>query len=266
MKRRTFLSSAAAFAVVAALPRSARAQTVASNALITARIPGADRELPVIGIGTARRYADPDGEAELAALKATIARFVELGGQVIDTAPSYGKAEEVIGLLVEQLGIRDRLFLATKVGVNSREEGVAEIEQSFVRLRTKQIDLIAVHNLRDIDNQLAILRDLKAAGRIRVVHVPKSIDNDLDLPPHVDTFGYQTARHLGVEIVKNLMVDAKTTSRWYLVIAMGRKAGHLALGMGKAAGATLTLIGEEFPRPGTATFHATFSVLDQRSG
>jgi ATP-dependent phosphofructokinase / diphosphate-dependent phosphofructokinase len=86
----------------------------------------------------------------------------------------------------------------------------------------------------------------KAGGRIHVVHVPKTIDNDLDLPPHVDTFGYQTARHHGVEIVKNLMVDAKTTSRWYFVIAMGRTAGHLALGMGKAAGATLTLIPEEF--------------------
>jgi 6-phosphofructokinase 1 len=86
----------------------------------------------------------------------------------------------------------------------------------------------------------------KAAGRIRVVHVPKSIDNDLDLPPSVDTFGYQTARHLGVDILKNLMVDAKTTSRWYFVISMGRKAGHLALGIGKAAGATLSLIPEEF--------------------
>ncbi len=86
----------------------------------------------------------------------------------------------------------------------------------------------------------------KAGGRIRVVHVPKTIDNDLDLPPSVDTFGYQTARHIGVDIVKNLMVDAKTTSRWYFVIAMGRKAGHLALGIGKAAGATLTLIPEEF--------------------
>src|SRR5438477_2740689 len=85
-----------------------------------------------------------------------------------------------------------------------------------------------------------------AGGRIRVVHVPKTIDNDLDLPPHIDTFGFQTARHYGVEIVKNLMVDAKTTHRWYFVVAMGRKAGHLALGIGKAAGATLTLIPEEF--------------------
>jgi 6-phosphofructokinase len=89
----------------------------------------------------------------------------------------------------------------------------------------------------------------RAAGRIRVVHVPKTIDNDLDLPPTVDTFGFQTARHYGAEIVKNLMVDAKTTSRWYFVITMGRKGGHLALGIGKAAGATLTLIPEEFPKP-----------------
>jgi 6-phosphofructokinase len=88
-----------------------------------------------------------------------------------------------------------------------------------------------------------------AGGRIRIVHVPKTIDNDLDLPPHVDTFGFQTARHYGVEIIKNLMVDAKTTTRWYFVVTMGRKAGHLALGIGKAAGATVTLIPEEFPKP-----------------
>lgn len=86
-----------------------------------------------------------------------------------------------------------------------------------------------------------------AAGRIHVVHVPKTIDNDLDLPHGIPTFGFQTARHLGVEIVKSLMVDAQTTSRWYFVVTMGRKAGHLALGIGKAAGSTLTLIPEEFP-------------------
>lgn len=86
-----------------------------------------------------------------------------------------------------------------------------------------------------------------AAGRISVAHVPKTIDNDLDLPHGIPTFGFQTARHIGVEVVKNLMVDAQTTSRWYFVISMGRKAGHLALGIGKASGSTLTLIPEEFP-------------------
>ncbi len=87
-----------------------------------------------------------------------------------------------------------------------------------------------------------------AGDKLHVVHVPKTIDNDLDLPADVDTFGYASARHVGAEIVKNLMTDAFTTSRWYFVVAMGRKAGHLALGIGKASGATLTLIPEEFEK------------------
>jgi 6-phosphofructokinase 1 len=92
----------------------------------------------------------------------------------------------------------------------------------------------------------ALKLEQMANGRIHVVHVPKTIDNDLDLPYGINTFGFQTARHIGVDIVKNLMVDAQTTSRWYFIVAMGRKAGHLALGIAKAAGATLTLIPEEF--------------------
>jgi 6-phosphofructokinase 1 len=113
---------------------------------------------------------------------------------------------------------------------------------SLLRLNVAQLITIG----GDDTAYSAMRLEEKAGGRIRVVHVPKTIDNDLDLPAHVDTFGFQTARHYGVEIVKNLMVDAKTTSRWYFVITMGRKAGHLALGIGKAAGATLTLIPEEF--------------------
>jgi 6-phosphofructokinase len=100
-----------------------------------------------------------------------------------------------------------------------------------------------------------------AAGRLRVAHVPKTIDNDLDLPPVIDTFGFQTARSVGAELVKNLMVDAYTTHRWYFVIAMGRKAGHLALGIGKAAGATLTLIPEEFGSGGEFPLSALVDTL-----
>ncbi len=86
-----------------------------------------------------------------------------------------------------------------------------------------------------------------AAGRLRVAHVPKTIDNDLPLPGGMPTFGFETARHLGTELVLNLMEDARTTRRWVIVVVMGRKAGHLALGIGKAAGATFTIIPEEFP-------------------
>ncbi len=86
----------------------------------------------------------------------------------------------------------------------------------------------------------------KSNGAIKTVHVPKTIDNDLPLPNHIPTFGFQTARHVGVELVRNLMEDARSTKRWYVVVAMGRQAGHLALGIGKASGATVTLIREEF--------------------
>ncbi len=86
-----------------------------------------------------------------------------------------------------------------------------------------------------------------AGGGIRVAHVPKTIDDDLPLPGGMPTFGFETARAVGVELVNNLMTDAMTTKRWFFVLAMGRSAGHLALGIAKAAGATLAVIAEEFP-------------------
>jgi 6-phosphofructokinase 1 len=86
----------------------------------------------------------------------------------------------------------------------------------------------------------------QSKGKIKVAHVPKTIDNDLPLPGATPTFGFETARHYGVQLARNLMEDARTTSRWYLVICMGRAAGHLALGVGKASAATLSIIPEEF--------------------
>jgi 6-phosphofructokinase len=86
-----------------------------------------------------------------------------------------------------------------------------------------------------------------ADGAFRVAHVPKTIDNDLPLRGGNSTFGFETARHLGTELVLNLMEDSRTTNRWFIVVVMGRKAGHLALGIGKSASATLTIIPEEFP-------------------
>ncbi len=97
---------------------------------------------------------------------------------------------------------------------------------------------------------------------ISVAHVPKTIDNDLPLPSHIPTFGYQTARHVGVELVYNLMEDARSTKRWYVVVAMGRKAGFLALGIGKAAGATLTVIGEEFTDRSTVAFAEICDIVE----
>lgn len=89
----------------------------------------------------------------------------------------------------------------------------------------------------------------EAGGRIRVCHVPKTIDNDLPLPGEIPTFGFETARQIGFDLVQNLMEDSRTTGRWYFVVVMGRSAGHLALGIGKASGASLTIIPEEFIGP-----------------
>ena len=112
------------------------------------------------------------------------------------------------------------------------------------------------------DTATSALRiDTLTKGQIQVAHVPKTIDNDLPLPGNMPTFGYQTARDFGFHIVQSLMVDAATTNRWYYVVTMGRKAGHLALGIGKAAGATLTIIGEEF-RDKTVSFETICDILE----
>jgi aryl-alcohol dehydrogenase-like predicted oxidoreductase len=147
----------------------------AAPKLITKPIPSTGEQIPVIGIGTARRYEAPSAE-DRAEIKEVLRLLPQLGGKVIDTAPGYGQAESLVGELVAELGNRDRLFLATKVGASDKASGAAQIEQSFQRLRTNRIDLIAVHNLRDTENQLATLRNLKDSGRIRYVGVTTSFE------------------------------------------------------------------------------------------
>lgn len=112
-----------------------------------------------------------------------------------------------------------------------------------------------------------VYQHFKSAGDyIRVAHVPKTIDNDLPLPGSTPTFGFETARHYGVSTVRNLAEDARTTSRWYIVVCMGRAAGHLALGIGKSAAATATIIPEEFGlnpqgKPNKITFKRLCDVV-----
>src|SRR5512139_3223224 len=157
-----------------------------------------------------------------------------------------GNVEHVVPLTIERVS-RIHFRGGSYIGISRANptQDPQHLENTIISLlRLNVSQLITIGG--DDTAYSAMKLEEKAGGRIHVAHVPKTIDNDLDLPAYVDTFGFQTARHLGAEIVKNLMVDAKTTSRWYFVITMGRKAGHLALGVGKAAGATLTLIPEEF--------------------
>jgi aryl-alcohol dehydrogenase-like predicted oxidoreductase len=143
-------------------------------------IPSSGERIPVVGIGTARRYDVGISVEERRSLGDTLKLFSELGGQVVDTAPSYGNAESVVGDLVDELAIRDRLFLATKVRAEGQAAGRDQIEDSFRRLRTGRFDLLQVHNLRDTDTQLATLRALKAEGRVRYIGVTTSSSRQYD--------------------------------------------------------------------------------------
>lgn len=150
-----------------------------AGALITRAIPSSGERVPVIGIGTARRYDVGTTNAEREPLREVLARFAEMGGRIVDTAPSYGTAEPVVGDLVGELGIRDRLFLATKVGVRSgdRQAAIQQMEQSMRRLRTERVDLMQIHNLGGVDALLPLLREWKAAGRIRYLGVTTGSDS-----------------------------------------------------------------------------------------
>jgi aryl-alcohol dehydrogenase-like predicted oxidoreductase len=175
--RRTAIKAGFGLGVAVLWPRDgllAQAQP-----LIQKKIPSSGESIPIIGIGTARRYEEIKTEAEKAPLRDTIRQFQSLGGRVIDSSPSYGTAEAVVGELVESLKVRDSLFLATKVSLRNigRQEGITQIEQSFKKFRTNKMDLIAVHNLRDTDTQLGTLREMKQAGRIRYVGITTSFDN-----------------------------------------------------------------------------------------
>ena len=136
-------------------------------------IPSTGEQLTPIGIGT-NRYgisASSDGMAEL---KATLARFHALGGQVIDTAQEYGRAETNLGSLSYELGINEELFFGTKIRTYGREAGISSIEQSFERLRREQIDLGQIHDLTDYATHIETLRELKAEGRIRYIGITAS--------------------------------------------------------------------------------------------
>jgi ATP-dependent phosphofructokinase / diphosphate-dependent phosphofructokinase len=144
---------------------------------------------------------------------------------------------------VSRIHFRGGSCLGTsRANPTKRAESLANVLSSM-----KRLGITGLVTIGGDDTAFSSLKlEEQATGLVQIVHVPKTIDNDLDLPHGIPTFGFQTARHVAVEIVKNLMVDAHTTSRWYFAVTMGRKAGHLALGIGKAAGATLTVIPEEF--------------------
>ncbi len=139
-------------------------------------IPATGETLPAVGLGTSssfRRAASGEG---VDPVKTIIDLFSKQGGMLIDTAPSYGESEPVIGDIVSELGIRRKLFLATKVRIEGRTAGIEQMEASFEHLKTDVVDLMQVHNLVDVETQLATIREWKEAGRIRYAGVTTSSD------------------------------------------------------------------------------------------
>jgi len=163
MKRRAFLGFGAAVTLGIAHAQALR--------IMTRKIPSTGEELPAIGLGTWQVFDVGASAAARAPLREVIADFRKAGGKLIDSSPMYGSAESVAGDLVAGLGLREQLFIATKVWTRGREEGIREMETSFKRLRVKQMDLMQVHNLLDVDVHTRTLLDWKSKSKIRYVGI-----------------------------------------------------------------------------------------------
>lgn len=174
--RRTALQLAGAALIAAPTASPLLARDEVPAALLTRAIPSSGEKLPVIGVGT-NRY-NPTNDAERASRKAVLGWLAAAGGKVIDTAPSYGESERVIGDLLAELGNRPQCFIATKVTARSgtREEGLAMLEASRQKLRSDLLDLVQVHNLAGTAVLLPLLREQVTAKRIRYIGITTSRD------------------------------------------------------------------------------------------
>jgi len=144
---------------------------MAAPAMITRPIPSSGEAMPVVGLGTWSVFDVGGDAAARAPLKEVVRLLVDAGGRMIDTSPMYARAEAVTGDLVAELGVRPRVFLATKVWTSGKEQGIAQMRRSAERLRTEVIDLIQIHNLQDWRTHLATLRQMKAAGQVRYIGI-----------------------------------------------------------------------------------------------
>ena len=171
--RRDFVNAFALTAAGLALPAAPGDALPPSTRtpMITRKIPSTGELLPVIGLGTWQTFDVGSADTERAALREVLRTFAELGGRVIDSSPMYGRSEEVVGDLATELGLRPKLFIATKVWTSGGREGVAQMEASLRKLNADPIDLMQVHNLVDVATHLRTLREWKEAGRIRYLGV-----------------------------------------------------------------------------------------------
>ncbi|MDB5534775.1 MAG: hypothetical protein JWO28_3090 [Hyphomicrobiales bacterium] len=173
--RRTAISLAAASAATLLPTLPAWAQAPAP---ISRKIPSSGEMLPVVGIGTAIIFDFENDKTKLDERAEVIKALVAGGGKLIDTAPSYGKAEDRLGELFAITGLRDKIFLAAKVAVAGRDETIAEMKASFQKMRVSKVELMQLHNVRNPNQDLALLREWKSQGLCKYIGLTSSFDRD----------------------------------------------------------------------------------------
>jgi aryl-alcohol dehydrogenase-like predicted oxidoreductase len=152
----------------------------AQAGILARKIPSSGELFPCVGIGTAIIFDFENDPSKSAERGEVIKTLVAGGGRLIDTAPSYGKAEERLGEIIRDIGLRDKIFLATKVRVADRDATQAEMQASFKKLQTKSVELMQMHNVRDPNQSLAQLRDWKTQGICKYIGITSSFDRDYD--------------------------------------------------------------------------------------
>jgi aryl-alcohol dehydrogenase-like predicted oxidoreductase len=177
--RRLLLTLGAGLAASAWLPACGKAQT-GTSALIARPIPHSGENLPVIGLGTSQVFEVGDDPSRRQACAEVVKTLVAGGGKLIDTAPSYGNAESVVGDLLAATELRGRVFLATKLEDYDRDTGAAQLHASLQRLRTDRVDLMQLHNVGDPRQDLAMLREWKSQGFCRYIGITTSFGGDFD--------------------------------------------------------------------------------------
>jgi aryl-alcohol dehydrogenase-like predicted oxidoreductase len=186
MNRRDVLSFSAGAA--GAMLLDLRAALAAGAPLITRAVPKSGEQLPMVGLGSSATFAQMARSEDASALRDVLKAMVDGGGRVFDTAPSYGASEEVAGTIANELGLRDKIFWATKVNASGRDfkakadpaKARAMLEASFKKFNLSKIDMIQVHDVADVATHLPLVKELKAAGRIRYIGITSTRENQYE--------------------------------------------------------------------------------------
>lgn len=183
--RRQFLRQSAATlagsTLLGASSWSSLAAAASENAMLKRTIPSSGESLPAIGMGTSGSFEITLGSPEYAALKEVLKRFFDGGATLIDTAPTYSNAEDILGPLLAEAKLRPKAFIATKLsGVVGRDKGLAQFQKTLKSLRTDKVELLQVHNLGDWKTQLALARELKQQGKVKYTGITHYLDSAHD--------------------------------------------------------------------------------------